>query len=201
MGAHARSVTCALPSRANVHREATLAWNAAPPYHTASPVIELHAAHFPLLLLDLGGAGRTREDFHAAFAGFHEANRRARETGKRWVLIAATEKAPDAVERRIIAEEAKRFPPPDRTLCAVTVLVIPNAVIRSIVTAVGWLVQLGSVAAAPTTSAAVDLAIEHLRKLGYDCPKDTAESASQWFRRNERVPGRQTATGGSRGER
>jgi hypothetical protein len=151
-------------------------------------VVELNAAHYPLLLLDLGGADRTPEDFRAAFAGFHDANRRARETRKHWVLVATTAKPPDAVERRLIAEQAKRFEAPDRKLCALTVIVIANPILRSIATAIGWMVNLGSVATAPTPSAAVDLAIEHLRKLGTECPRGTAARASQWFRRNEWAP-------------
>jgi hypothetical protein len=88
--------------------------------------------------------------------------------------------------------------PPDRALCALTVIVISSPIIRSIATAIGWMVNLGSVATAPTTSAAVDLALEHLRKLGTECPKGTGTRASQWFRRNEGAPSPRGAAGSDR---
>lgn len=165
-------------------------------------MIQLEATHFPLVLLDLGGVGRAPEELRGTFAGFHEVNRRAKAEGKRWVLIAVTESPPNAVERKIIAEESNKFTAADHALTVVAVLVIPNGIIRSVMTALGWLMpKMAPVAAAPTTSAAVDVAVERLRAIGLDCSPEEVGRAKHWFLRNESVSKLRAVAGGGRAAR
>ena len=71
--------------------------------------IALEITHFPILLLDMGRAGRTPEDFRAMFDGFRQANRRAIAENTRWVLVATTQEVPTAVERKMIVDESNTF--------------------------------------------------------------------------------------------
>jgi hypothetical protein len=149
-------------------------------------VVRLETAHFPLVLLDLGGSERAPDEFREAFAQFHEANRRARAEGRRWVLVAVTESPPNAIERKIIAEESNKFSPEDQRLCAASVLVIPNSIIRSVVTALSWMIPtMAPLVPAPTTAAAVDVAVERLRAIGIDCTAEEAGHARRWFQQKE----------------
>jgi hypothetical protein len=164
-------------------------------------VISLEAKHFPLVLLDLGGSERTPDELRGVFAGFREVNKRATAEGKRWVLVAVTDSPPNALERKIISEESGKYSAADHALTLAAVLVIPNSVIRAVVTALTWMMpKMAPLASAATTSAAVDVAVERLRGIGIDCPAELSEPAKQWFRRNESTPRlRKAAGGGKRG--
>jgi hypothetical protein len=166
-------------------------------------VIALEAKHFPLVLLDLGGSERSPDELRDVFAGFREVNRRATAEGKRWVLVAVTDTPPSAIERKIISEESGKFSAADHALTLAAVLVIPNGVIRAVVTALTWMIpKMAPLASAATTSAAVDLAVERLRAIGIDCPTELTDPAKQWFLRNEAMPQpREAAGGGRRGAR
>jgi hypothetical protein len=145
-------------------------------------VVQLETEQFPLVLLDLGGSDRTPDEVRATFAGFHPIHRRARAEGKRWALVAVTRSPPNAVERKILAEEANKFPREDQALIAVMVLVIPDGIIRSVVTALTWMLRVATpLAAAPTPTAAVDVAIERLRAIGLDVPQTEIAQAKRWL--------------------
>jgi hypothetical protein len=165
-------------------------------------VVRLEVGHFPLVLLDLGGSERTPDEFREAFAQFHDVNRRARAEGKRWILVAVTESPPNAIERKIIAEESNKFSPDDQKLCAASVLVIPNGIIRSVVTALGWMIHtMSPLVPAPTTAAAVDVAVERLRTLGIDCSAEEAGHARRWFQQNESMTNLRASAGGKKAAR
>jgi hypothetical protein len=165
-------------------------------------VVRLEIGHFPLVLLDLGGSERTPDEFREAFTQFHDANRRARAEGKRWVLVAVTESPPNAIERKIIAEESNKFSQDDQKLCAASVLVIPNSIIRSVVTALSWMIPtMSPLVPAPTTAAAVDVAVERLRALGIDCTAEEAGHARRWFHQNESMTNLRASAGGKKAAR
>lgn len=165
-------------------------------------MVELEAKHFPLVLLDLGGSERTPEELRSVFVGFQEVNRLARAERKRWVLVATTDSPPNAVERKIIAEESNKFSKEDHALTLTSVLVIPNGIIRSVVTAISWMLRsTAPIAAAPTISAAVDLAVDRLRSNGFALPQLQAEHAKRWFLRKESIPRLRTAAGDGKGAR
>jgi hypothetical protein len=149
-------------------------------------VVRFEAKHFPLVLLDLGDSDRAPAEFREAFARFHDVNRRARAETRRWALVAVTDTPPSAVERKVIAEESNKFDRDDQKLCAASVLVIPNGIIRSLVTALSWMIpNLAPLVPAPTTGAAVDVAVERLRVIGVDCPKEDSYAAKRWFQRSD----------------
>ena len=165
-------------------------------------MVELEAKHFPLVLLDLGGSGRTPDELRNVFAGFQEVNRRARAEARRWVLVAVTESPPNAVERKIIADESNKFSKEDHALTVAAVLVIPNGIIRSVVTAISWMLRaMAPLAAAPTTSTAVDMAVARLRSIGLDVPQQQADQAKRWFLRKESIPKLHRAAEDGRGAR
>jgi hypothetical protein len=165
-------------------------------------VVRLEVKHFPLVLLDLGDSDRAPDEFREAFAHFHEVNRRAKAEGKRWVLVAATDSPPSAIERKIIAEESNKFSREDQKLCAASVLVIPNGIIRSIVTALSWMIpNMAPLVPAPTTDAGVDVAVERLRAIGIEYPKGEAHSAKRWFERSESMTKLRTSRGGIKAAR
>jgi hypothetical protein len=165
-------------------------------------VVRLEVGHFPLVLLDLGDSERTPDEFREAFAHFHEANRRAKAEGKRWVLVAVTDSPPNAIERKIIAEESNKFSPEDQRLCAASVLVIPNSIIRSVVTALSWMMQnMSPLVPAPTTAAAVDVAVERLRAIGIDCTVEEAGHAKRWFQQKESMTNLRASPGGKKAAR
>ena len=148
-------------------------------------MIELEAGTFPLVLLDMGRAGRKPEEVRGMFFFFHDAKRRAIAEKVHWVLVAVTADVPHAVERKIIAEESNTFSASDLEYCAASVLVIPNGIVRAAMTALSWMnTKMAPLAAAPTTSAAVDIAVERLRAVGTFCPNLVAVRAKQWFQRN-----------------
>jgi hypothetical protein len=165
-------------------------------------MVHLEAKHFPLVLLDLGGDGRTPDDLRGVFASFREVNGRAAAERKRWALIAVTDTPPNAVERKVISDESNKFSPAEHALTVAAVLVIPNGIIRSVITALGWMIpKMAPLASAPTTSAAVDLAVERLRAIGLDCQPRDVDQAKRWFLRNESAPKLRIAAGGGKGER
>jgi hypothetical protein len=163
-------------------------------------VIALEATHFPLVLLDLGGAERTPGELREVFARFRDVNGRATAEGTRWALVAVTDTPPNAIERKIISEESSKFSPAEHALTLAAVLVIPNGVIRAVVTALTWMIpKMAPLSSAATTSAAVDLAVERLRAIGIDCPAVLTERAKQWFLRSQSMPPLRRVAGGGRG--
>jgi hypothetical protein len=131
------------------------------------------------------------------FAGFHEVNRRARGEGKRWSLVGKTECPPNAIERKVIAEESNKISRQDLTLNVASVLVIPNGIVRAVVTGLSWMIpHMAPVAAAPTPSAAVDVAVERLRAVGLDVSQLEVVQAKRWFLRNESTAKLRVAGGG-----
>jgi hypothetical protein len=151
-------------------------------------MILLEAKHFPLVLLDLGGPGRTPDDLRGVFAGFREVNGRASVERKRWALIAVTDTPPNAIERKIISDESNKFSPAEHALTVTAVLVIPNGIIRSVITALGWMIpKMAPLSSAATTGAAVDVAVERLRAIGLDCKREDVDQAKRWFLRNESI--------------
>jgi hypothetical protein len=147
--------------------------------------VAVEAQYFPLVLLDLGGAGRTSEDFRAMFDGFRAANRRAIAQRGRWVLVATTTAMPTAVERKAIIDEANTFSREEHGLVETAVLAIPNGFVRGVITLFGWTIHhLCPLAAAATTDAAVEIAAERVRKGGVEYPAERAAEAAQWFRQH-----------------
>jgi hypothetical protein len=162
-------------------------------------VIAFEAKHFPLVLLDLGSSERKPDELREVFVRFREVNQRATAEGKRWALVAVTDSPPNAIERKVISEESSKFSAAEHALTLAAVLVIPNGVIRAVVTALTWMIpKMAPLASAPTTSAAVDLAVERLRGIGVDCPAELTGPAKRWFLRNATgsVPPLRKAAGG-----
>jgi hypothetical protein len=159
-------------------------------------VIAVDPAYFPLLLLDMGHAGRTAGDFDRMFEAFRAANQRARAEGKRYVLVAVTRDVPNPGERKMIVDRSNQFTADDHKLVGGVVLVIQNSIIRGAVTVLGWMIpRMGRFEAVSTTDEAVDLAAASVRKLGMDCPNVLADRAKLWFRRNETKPLARRAAG------
>jgi hypothetical protein len=157
-------------------------------------VIAIDIEHFPLVLLDLGHAGRTPEEFRGMFAAFRDANQRAVKENGRYVLVAVTEAAPIAAERRIIVDESNRFSAAEYKLVAGVVLVIQNSIVRGAVTALGWMIpHIPPLEAAPTTGAAVKVAVARLEAQGVAYPPELAQSASRWFEQRRPSPAPQRA--------
>lgn len=158
-------------------------------------MIAVESKHFPLVLLEMG-VERTPDEIRAMFVDFREVNRKAAAAMSRWVLVAATDGVPNALERKIIADESNKFSKSDHAACGASVLVISNGLVRQVVTFLQWLIPaLSPLATAPTTDAAIDVAVERLRSMGIDLPGDLAEGARQWFRRGSRMPFRAAARG------
>jgi hypothetical protein len=154
--------------------------------------------HFPLVLLDMGRAGRNRDDFDQMFDAFRAANDMARKTGKPYVLVAVTRDVPNPGERKMIVERSNAFTAEDHKLVGGVVLIIQNAIIRGAVTVLGWMIpRMGRFDAVSSTDEGVDAGVQCLRKLGVDYPAERADRAKQWFRRNEARP-RLRGAGGSR---
>jgi hypothetical protein len=165
-------------------------------------MVQLEAKHFPLVLLDLGGTGRTPDDLRGVFASFRAVNDRATTERRRWALIAVTDTPPNAIERKVISDESNKFSPAEHALTVAAVLVIPNGIIRSVITALSWMIpKMAPLASAPTTSAAVDLAVDRLRAIGLDCAPGNVDQAKRWFLRNESAPKLRIVAGGENGER
>jgi hypothetical protein len=117
-----------------------------------------------------------------------EVNRRASAERKRWALIAATDTPPNAIERKVISDESNKFSPAEHALTVAAVLVIPNGIIRSVITALSWMIpKMAPLASAATTGAAVDFAVERLRAVGLDCKREDVDQAKRWFLRNESI--------------
>jgi hypothetical protein len=154
---------------------------------------------YPLVLLDMGGADRTTEDIRAFFAGFHNVNDRARATKSRYVIIGMTRLTPTAQERRVIAEEANRFSPGDRTLCAGAIIVVQNSLVRGVMTALGWLMPSfrSIIELAPNTGRAVEIAADRLRAMGTPLSGVQIGRVQKWFAETSRAPSiRPAGTGG-----
>jgi hypothetical protein len=143
---------------------------------------------YPLVLFDMGGADRTATEIRDAFAGFRNVNNRARGTNSRYVIIAMTRLTPTAQERRVIAEEANRFSPADRALCACAVIIVQNGLVRGVMTALGWMMPSfrSIIELAPSTGRAVELAASRLQALGTPMSEEQIRRAQKWFGDSER---------------
>jgi hypothetical protein len=145
---------------------------------------------YPLVLLDMGGADRTTDDIRALFAGFHSVNHRARGTQSRYVIIGMTRLTPTAQERRVIAEEANRFSPSDRALCAGAIIVVQNSLVRGVMTALGWLMPSfrSIIELAPNTGRAVEIAAGRLRAMGTPLSDAQVARVNKWFGETSHAP-------------
>jgi hypothetical protein len=152
-------------------------------------VIAVDATAFPLVLLDLGHAGRTAEDFDRMYDAFRRANEIARKEGKRYVLVAVTRDVPSAAERKMLTDRANEFTADDHKLVGGVVLVIHNTVMRGVITVLGWMMpRMMRPEAVSTTDEGVEVGVQCLRKFGMDYSKERADRAKQWFRRNDAKP-------------
>jgi hypothetical protein len=152
-------------------------------------VIAVDVGHFPLVLLDMGHAGRSRDDFDQMFDAFRAANDMARKTGKPYVLVAVTRDVPNPGERKMIVERANTFTHDDHKLVGGVVLIIQNGIIRGAVTVLGWMIpRMGRFEAVSSTDEGVEAGVRLVRKLGLDYGAERVERAKQWFRRNEGGP-------------
>jgi hypothetical protein len=146
--------------------------------------VQLEVAYFPLVLLDLGRAERTPDEVRGIFDAFGTIRRRCVDESVRWVLVATTEDMPSAVERKILIDESNKLTRPEHELCVACVAVIPNGFVRGIITVLGWMVpNVSPLAAAPTTDAAIEIAVDRLRDAGIDVPGSHASEAAGWFHR------------------
>jgi hypothetical protein len=160
-------------------------------------VIAVDAGSFPLVLLDMGHAGRTSEDFDHMFDAFRAANQIARKEAKRYVLVAVTRDVPNASERKMLTDRANEFTADDHKLVGGVVLIIQNSVVRGVVTVLGWMMpRMMRPEAVSTTEEGVDVGVQCLRKLGMDYPRERADRAKEWFRRNEAKPRARGAAAG-----
>jgi hypothetical protein len=126
------------------------------------------------------------------FDCFRAADRRALAENARWVLAATL---PDGDRRKIIVDESNKFSKGEHQLCAPAVRVVPQGFVRGMITVFNWMVaNLVPFAVAPTTDAAVDVAVDRLRKLGVQYPLELAQQASKWFHRNAPSLGLRAAT-------
>jgi hypothetical protein len=139
---------------------------------------------YPLVLLDMGGSDRSVDDVRRLIAGFGTVNARARQTKTRYVVVGRTQQHPTAQERRAIAEEANRFSAEDRALCETAVIVVPNSVIRGVMTALGWLMpSFGAIIElSPSTDRAVEQALARMRAMGQEADVEKGRRAVRWFR-------------------
>jgi hypothetical protein len=145
-------------------------------------VVQLEVAYFPLVLLDLGRAERTLDEVRAIFDGFRTIRRRCVDESTRWVLVATSEAMPNAVELKILVDESNKLTPAEHDLCVACVAAVPNGFVRGIITLLGWMVpNVSPLAAAPTTDAAVEMAVDRLRDAGIDVPGSHASQAAEWF--------------------
>jgi hypothetical protein len=145
-------------------------------------VVRLELAHFPLVLLDLGGAERTQEEVRAIFDAFRAIRRRCVDESTRWVLVATSQAMPNAVERKILVDESNKLTPAEHELCVACVAAVPNGFVRGIFTLLGWMVpNVSPLAAAPTTDAAVGMAVDRLRDAGIEVSVSHSMQATEWF--------------------
>jgi hypothetical protein len=146
--------------------------------------VHLEVAHFPLVLLDMGGEERTLDEVRGIFDGFRAIRRRCVDESTRWVLVATSEAMPNAVERKILVDESNKLTPAEHHLCVACVAAVPNGFVRGIITLLGWMVpNVSPLAAAPTTEAAVGIAIDRLREAGVEVSVSHAMQAAEWFHR------------------
>jgi hypothetical protein len=149
-------------------------------------VVQLEVAHFPLVLLDMGGAERSPAEVRAIFDAFGTIRGRCVAERTHWILVATTEDMPNAVERKILVDESNKLTRAEHELCVGCVAVIPNGFVRGIITLLGWMVpNVSPVLAAPTTDAAVDIAVDRLRAVGIDVSLERTARAAEWFYRDK----------------
>jgi hypothetical protein len=165
-------------------------------YLSIEPVVQLEDAHFPLVLLDMGQAERTQVEVRAIFDDFRAIRQRCVAERVRWILIATTEAMPNAVERKILVDESNKLTRPEHELCVGCIAVVPNGFLRGLITVLGWMVpNVSPVAGAPTTDAAIEMAVDRLRDAGIVVPEEQAAGAAEWF---YRLAAQATEAGSSR---
>jgi hypothetical protein len=149
-------------------------------------MIAVSSEHYPFVLLDIGRGPRPEEAYRRAFEAIHEINVRARPAGTRHVMIAAGRNHPDARERKILAELSNGLAPWETALCVVSVVVIPNPLMRGALTALRWLIpRMAPVDGAATSDRAVELAEEYLRKHEIPFRADSPAAAAKWLRQQQ----------------
>jgi hypothetical protein len=149
-------------------------------------VVQVEIAHFPLVLLDMGRAERSPDEVRAIFDAFRTIRERCIAERVRWILVATTDDMPTAVERKILIDESNKLTRAEHQLCVGCVAAIPNGFVRGIITVLGWMVpNVSPVSAAPTTDAAIDMAVDRLRAAGIAVPLERAARASEWFYRDK----------------
>jgi hypothetical protein len=136
----------------------------------------------PFVLLDLGGTDRTEADFRAMFASLRESNARARRSATQHVLVGVARAIPNALERKIIAAGSNEVPAADKALFVSTIAVVPSAIIRGAVTAIGWLVPgLPPFECVESPEHAVPAAAAVLRKHRIPFREEDVPRAAVWF--------------------
>jgi hypothetical protein len=149
-------------------------------------MIEVSLDYYPFVLLDLGVADRSEEDYRRMFAALHSANARALREKSRHVLVGVAPTIPSARERQIIGVLSKEVPAEERACFVTCVLVVPSALVRGVVTALGWLIPgLPSFVCVQTRADAVPAAAECLRKHHIEFRDGDMHLASRWFTRRQ----------------
>jgi hypothetical protein len=149
-------------------------------------MIAVSLDYYPFVLLDLGGPDRNEEDFRRMFAALHAANERALRAKSRHVLVGVAQASPSARERQLIARLSNQVPPAERACFVASVLVVPNAMLRGVLTALGWLVPgLPAFVCVETRAEAVPAAAQCLRKHSIDFNAGDMHLASRWMTRTE----------------
>jgi hypothetical protein len=151
-------------------------------------MIRIHTDCYPFVLLHLGAAPRSADALRLAFGEIHEINVRAQRTGTRHVIIAMAHDYPNAGERKLIAECSNGLAPWEIALCVMSVVVIPNGLMRGALTALSWLIpNMAPLDSAATSDRAIELAGRHLRKHGIAYDRGDADAAARWLRDRQRA--------------
>jgi hypothetical protein len=147
-------------------------------------MIDVTLEYYPFVLLDLGGTDRDEADLRRMFDVLHEANVRGARDKTKHVLVGTARAAPSARERQLIAAYSNKVPIEERACFLGCVAVVPNALLRGVATALGWLVPgLPPMKYVETTAAAIPAAVELLRKHGEAYREADAQLAARWFTR------------------
>jgi hypothetical protein len=146
------------------------------------PTIAMADDHFPFVLLDMGRSGRTDEDFERFFATSKVIRERAKREKTRYVMIAMSQALLDARERKLVADYARTLPPEHTAGYVGCVLILPNGVMRGIITALTWLIpRLPPLAAVRAPDEAVRAAADLLRKHDIAYSPEQAAGAAKWL--------------------
>ncbi len=152
--------------------------------------------HFPIVLLDMGSSGRTEDEFRKFFETSRAIRQRATREKTRYVSIVMTEALLDARERKLIAEYSNSLPAEHMAGYIGCVLIIPNGVLRGIITALTWVIpRLPPLAGVRTAEEAVQTATDMLKKSQIRYTDDQARGAAMWLRARSagEVPGAKTS--------